>query len=178
MLAQSTSGPLSGNWRTLAIVVAAFFVAWLVSRASGIVAGWAARWYDHRQLGGDVRPADSGVLLRVKRRETLTSLVRTSVRYLAYGIALAICFVQLSGWSRATAIAGASVLIVLIGFAGQRVIEQTIREKLPEGFQRAEYLLDHGMLDMVVHRENLRTGTSLRVVPAGEHLDLGQLGRW
>ena len=45
----------------------------------------------------------------------------------------------------------------LIGFAGQRVIEQTIREKLPEGFQRAEYLLDHGMLDMVVHRENLRT---------------------
>ena len=38
----------------------------------------------------------------------------------------------------------------LIGFAGQRVIEQTIREKLPEGFQRAEYLLDHGMIDMVV----------------------------
>ena len=37
----------------------------------------------------------------------------------------------------------------LIGFAGQRVIEQTIREKLPEGFQRAEYLLEHGMLDMV-----------------------------
>jgi len=44
----------------------------------------------------------------------------------------------------------------LIGFAGQRVIESTIREKLPEGFQRAEYLLDHGMLDMVVHRADLR----------------------
>ena len=44
----------------------------------------------------------------------------------------------------------------LIGFAGQRVIEQTIREKLPEGFQRAEYLLDHGMLDMVVPRKDLR----------------------
>jgi acetyl-CoA carboxylase carboxyl transferase subunit beta len=44
----------------------------------------------------------------------------------------------------------------LIGFAGQRVIEQTIREKLPEGFQRAEYLLAHGMLDMVVHRSELR----------------------
>ncbi|WP_221794962.1 acetyl-CoA carboxylase, carboxyltransferase subunit beta [Aquisediminimonas sediminicola] len=44
----------------------------------------------------------------------------------------------------------------LIGFAGQRVIENTIREKLPEGFQRAEYLLDHGMLDMVVHRHELR----------------------
>jgi acetyl-CoA carboxylase carboxyl transferase subunit beta len=44
----------------------------------------------------------------------------------------------------------------LIGFAGQRVIEQTIREKLPEGFQRAEYLLEHGMLDMVVSRHELR----------------------
>ena len=45
----------------------------------------------------------------------------------------------------------------LIGFAGQRVIESTIREKLPEGFQRAEYLLEHGMLDMVVHRHRLRS---------------------
>jgi acetyl-CoA carboxylase carboxyl transferase subunit beta len=44
----------------------------------------------------------------------------------------------------------------LIGFAGPRVIEQTIREKLPEGFQRAEYLLEHGMIDQVVHRHQLR----------------------
>ncbi|MES2095684.1 MAG: acetyl-CoA carboxylase, carboxyltransferase subunit beta [Pseudomonadota bacterium] len=51
----------------------------------------------------------------------------------------------------------------LIGFAGQRVIEQTIREKLPEGFQRAEYLLDHGMLDMVVPRAELKA-TLARVV--------------
>jgi acetyl-CoA carboxylase carboxyl transferase subunit beta len=44
----------------------------------------------------------------------------------------------------------------LIGFAGPRVIEQTIREKLPEGFQRAQYLMDHGMVDMVVSRLELR----------------------
>ena len=44
----------------------------------------------------------------------------------------------------------------LIGFAGQRVIKSTIREKLPEGFQRAEYLKDHGMVDMVVHRHEMR----------------------
>jgi acetyl-CoA carboxylase carboxyl transferase subunit beta len=44
----------------------------------------------------------------------------------------------------------------LIGFAGARVIEQTIRETLPEGFQRAEYLLDHGMLDRVTHRKSMR----------------------
>ncbi len=44
----------------------------------------------------------------------------------------------------------------LIGFAGPRVIEQTVTEKLPEGFQRAEYLKEHGMVDMVVHRHQLR----------------------
>src|SRR5438270_1308911 len=44
----------------------------------------------------------------------------------------------------------------LIGFAGPRVIEQTIRQKLPDGFQRSEFLLEHGMLDDVVHRKNLK----------------------
>jgi acetyl-CoA carboxylase carboxyl transferase subunit beta len=44
----------------------------------------------------------------------------------------------------------------LIGFAGPRVIEQTIRQKLPQGFQRAEFLLEHGMLDAVVHRKQLK----------------------
>lgn len=51
----------------------------------------------------------------------------------------------------------------LIGFAGQRVIEQTIREKLPEGFQRAEYLLDHGIIDMVVSRGELKEKLSLLI---------------
>ncbi len=59
----------------------------------------------------------------------------------------------------------------VIGFAGARVIEQTIREKLPEGFQRAEYLKDHGMVDMVVHRHDLpatlaRLGRLLTKEPA------------
>ncbi len=49
----------------------------------------------------------------------------------------------------------------VIGFAGPRVIEETIRERLPEGFQRAEYLRDHGMVDMVVHRRKLRETLSL-----------------
>lgn len=51
----------------------------------------------------------------------------------------------------------------LIGFAGPRVIEDTIREKLPEGFQRAEYLLEHGMIDMVVERRDMR-GTLIRIL--------------
>ncbi|HWI40475.1 MAG TPA: acetyl-CoA carboxylase, carboxyltransferase subunit beta [Verrucomicrobiae bacterium] len=48
----------------------------------------------------------------------------------------------------------------LIGFAGPRVIEQTIRQKLPPGFQRAEYLLDHGMVDMIVERKDMRNTLS------------------
>ena len=57
----------------------------------------------------------------------------------------------------------------LIGFAGPRVIKQTIRENLPDGFQRAEYLLEHGMVDMVVHRHQLRETLSrlCRVMMSG-----------
>jgi acetyl-CoA carboxylase carboxyl transferase subunit beta len=44
----------------------------------------------------------------------------------------------------------------LIGFAGPRVIEQTVREKLPEGFQRSEFLLSKGAIDMIVHRKDLK----------------------
>lgn len=48
----------------------------------------------------------------------------------------------------------------LIGFAGPRVIEQTIRQKLPPGFQRSEFLLEHGLLDAILHRKNLKAGIS------------------
>jgi acetyl-CoA carboxylase carboxyl transferase subunit beta len=48
----------------------------------------------------------------------------------------------------------------LIGFAGPRVIEQTIRQKLPEGFQRSEYLLEHGMVDMIVRRQEMKAHLS------------------
>lgn len=46
----------------------------------------------------------------------------------------------------------------LIGFAGPRVIEQTVRETLPEGFQRSEFLLEHGAIDMIIHRTDMREG--------------------
>ena len=68
----------------------------------------------------------------------------------------------------------------LIGFAGPRVIESTIRQSLPEGFQRAEYLLDHGMVDAVVHRRELRS-TLIRLIglltdplPRAEVVDLAE----
>ena len=44
----------------------------------------------------------------------------------------------------------------LVGFAGPRVIEQTIRQKLPEGFQRSEFLVEHGMVDLIVPRKEMR----------------------
>jgi len=48
----------------------------------------------------------------------------------------------------------------LMGFAGPRVIEQTVREKLPEGFQRSEFLLEHGQVDMIINRSEMRSGLS------------------
>ncbi len=67
----------------------------------------------------------------------------------------------------------------LICFAGPRVIEQTIREKLPEGFQRAEYLLDHGMLDRVTHRKDMRRElvTILRILTGKSPAVAGELPR-
>jgi len=68
----------------------------------------------------------------------------------------------------------------LIGFAGPRVIENTIRERLPEGFQRAEYLLEHGMLDMVVPRHEMRdtliklVGTLMHAQPPADVVALPQ----
>ncbi len=67
----------------------------------------------------------------------------------------------------------------LICFAGPRVIQQTIREQLPEGFQRSEYLLAHGMIDMVVHRHKLRETLSrvASMLMNGESLSKGDLMR-
>jgi len=62
----------------------------------------------------------------------------------------------------------------LVGFTGARVIEQTIREKLPEGFQRAEYLKEHGMIDMVVHRHEVRPtlGRLCRLLTKADPIDV------
>ena len=58
----------------------------------------------------------------------------------------------------------------IIGFAGARVIEQTIKQKLPEGFQRSEYLLEHGMIDMIVERREMKKvlGQTLAMLPKGK----------
>lgn len=62
----------------------------------------------------------------------------------------------------------------LIGFAGPRVIEQTVRQTLPEGFQRSEFLLEHGHIDMIVERKNLRN-TVAELVAKLSHRDLANI---
>jgi acetyl-CoA carboxylase carboxyl transferase subunit beta len=57
----------------------------------------------------------------------------------------------------------------LIGFAGPRVIEQTVRETLPEGFQRAEFLLEHGAIDLIVDRRQMRDRISLLLTMLCQH---------
>ena len=167
MLAGTHGMHLGGGWTTAGVIVTAFVAAWLISRASGIVAEFAVRRYERRQLGDESAPADTGVLLRLNRRETMISLVRTSIRYLAYGFAIAISIGQLLGWTKSTAIAGASLLVVLIGFAGQRFLTDLVAGLLMffEGWFSVGDTIVIEPLDLsgVVEEVSLRS-TTLRAV--------------
>lgn len=98
-----------------------------------------------------------GILSLMQMAKTAAALKRLAEHQLPYISILA--DPTTGGVSASFAFLG-DVLIAepgaLIGFAGPRVIEQTIRQKLPEGFQRAEFLLEHGLIDQVVHRKDLR----------------------
>jgi hypothetical protein len=107
------------TWQTAAWVVGVFAAAWLVSRLSGRLATWIVRRSEARHLSDD-SPADTGVMTSLKRRETAVSLVRTSVRYTAYGLALILALGSLSFGNRIGTVAGASLIVVLVGFAAQR----------------------------------------------------------
>ncbi len=107
-------------WRTVVVIAIAFALAFAVSRWSSRLAGAFVRWYEQRHL--DPQLADTGVLLGMKRRDTAVSLVRTTVRYAAFFGAAFYAVTQLSGATRITAVAGASLVVLLIGFAGQRFL--------------------------------------------------------
>jgi small conductance mechanosensitive channel len=109
------------TWQTAAWVVGVFAAAWLVSRLSGRLATWVVRRNEARHLSGD-GPADTGVMTSLKRRETAISLVRTSVRYTAYGLALILALGSLSFGNRIGTVAGASLIVLMVGFAAQRFL--------------------------------------------------------
>jgi small-conductance mechanosensitive channel len=118
--------PLSGNWRTAALIVGSFLIAWTVSKASGRLAELITRRWERRHGHTGPSPDDTAALRGLKRRDTAVSLIRTTVRYVAFLLALAFSLVQISGFSKVAALAGASLIVVLIGFAGQRFLTDII----------------------------------------------------
>src|SRR5204863_3743909 len=98
-----------------------------------------------------------GLLSLVQMAKTTASLTDLAERGLPFVTVLT--DPTMGGVSASFAMLGDAVIAepkALIGFAGPRVIEQTVRQKLPAGFQRAEFLLEHGMIDMVVDRRELK----------------------
>jgi acetyl-CoA carboxylase carboxyl transferase subunit beta len=98
-----------------------------------------------------------GVLSLVQMAKTCAALTQLSQAKLPFISVLT--DPTMGGVSASFAMIGDVVIAepgALIGFAGPRVIEQTVREKLPEGFQRAEFLLEHGAIDMIVDRRRMR----------------------
>ena len=126
MGALQDSIPVTGEWRTATLIIGAFVVAWVVARASGRVAEIVTRWWERRHGDAGPSPDDTAALRGVKQRDTAVSLIRTTVRYIAFGLALVFSIVQISGFSKVTALAGASLIVVLIGFAGQRFLTDII----------------------------------------------------
>ena len=98
----------------------AFVLAWIVSRLSKRIAERFVRRYEAKHV--DPEGASTGVIISLKRHETIVSLVQTSVRYVAYVIATLFAITQLSGVRGSGAIAGASLLVLLIGFSAQRFL--------------------------------------------------------
>jgi hypothetical protein len=107
-------------WRVFTFSVLAFLAAWALARVSKRLAGWLVARYERRHR--DVATATTGAIVGLKRRETIISLVQTSVRYAAYGIAVIVTVVQLAGLGSRGALAGASLVVVLLGFALQRFL--------------------------------------------------------
>ena len=111
---------LADPWRIAALIGIAFVLAWIVSRASKRLAESLVGRYEKKHV--DPEGASTGVIIGLKRRETLVALVQTSVRYVAYVLATLFAVAQLAGVHGSSAIAGASLLVLLLGFALQRFL--------------------------------------------------------
>ena len=106
-------------------IILLFAAAWLLARAAAFVALKVLLWNDRRSADHDLTKA--GKMTRLKRRETQVSIVRAAITYLAFGAAAVLSAGQLiGGVDRLTAIAGASFILILVGFAVQRVLMDII----------------------------------------------------
>jgi hypothetical protein len=100
-------------------VAGLFLAAWAISRVAGRLAETLVR---RRERRAEATNVDTGTIIALKRHETAVSLVRTTLRYAVFGIALVISLALFSDTGRLTAVAGASLFVLLIGFAAQRFL--------------------------------------------------------
>ena len=157
---------MRGSIQTLSVVVACFEFEFMGGSMGSVVGERFARGVQAAieqrapfisiAASGGARMQE-GLLSLMQMAKTTAALTRLSAERVPYisvltdptmgGVSASFCFLG-------------DVVIAepraLVGFAGPRVIEQTMREKLPDGFQRAEFLLEKGAIDMIVHRRNLR----------------------
>ena len=157
---------MSGSIHTLSVVVACFEFEFMGGSMGSVVGERFARGVQAAieqrapfisiAASGGARMQE-GLLSLMQMAKTTAALTRLSAERVPYisvltdptmgGVSASFCFLG-------------DVVIAepraLVGFAGPRVIEQTMREKLPDGFQRAEFLLEKGAIDMIVHRRNMR----------------------
>jgi moderate conductance mechanosensitive channel len=106
-------------------IILLFAAAWAVSRLSALVARRALAWHDrrHHSPTGDLRVK----IIELKRRETTVAVIRTGIAYFAFGAALVLTAAQLTGgFDRLTTLAGASFVLILVGFSAQRVLVDLI----------------------------------------------------
>jgi moderate conductance mechanosensitive channel len=153
-----------GPWNTLARVGVTLLLAAVVLKGSGPIVRWILRRYERRYA---TKAGDTGALVSLKRRETAVSVLRTTIRYTVILIAALVIFQSVTGSGTVTAVAGASLLVVLIGFAGQRFLTDILTGMfmLFEGWYAVgdTVVLEPWKLEGVVEEVSLRA-TTLRSV--------------
>lgn len=157
---------MQGSVKGVALVAAAFEFNFMGGSMGSVVGERFRRGVDRCleqglpfvcfSASGGARMQEAVVSL-MQMAKTSAALTRLSERHLPFISVLT--DPTMGGVSASFAMLGDVIVAepkALIGFAGPRVIEQTVRETLPEGFQRAEFLLEHGAVDMIVHRHSMR----------------------
>ncbi|MDX6545104.1 MAG: moderate conductance mechanosensitive channel [Gaiellales bacterium] len=114
-------------WDSLGIAIGAVVAALVIARLSRSAAVWLSVRYERRRAGDETgSPADTGALISLKRYETTVSLIHTTIRYIVFAIAFGVVLYQLIGPTRSATLAGASLLVLLIGFSAQRFLTDII----------------------------------------------------
>jgi moderate conductance mechanosensitive channel len=164
LLISSPGWPPEGNWDTALRVGVTLLLVAVVFRGSGPIVRWLLRRYEKRY---SAQAGDTAALISLKRRETAVSVLRTTLRYFVILLAALVLFQSLTGSGTITAVAGASLIVVLVGFAGQRFLTDILTGMfmLFEGWYAVgdTVVLEPWKLEGVVEEVGLRA-TTLRAV--------------